>query len=86
MNIDAKVEKYREEVPDLTPVEERAIRDDAAAAVKTVIKYYYNHDLQRKTEAREALRRAAKCSASLQEDGMADVVLENLWNILVGND
>lgn len=57
------------------------------AQTATVTKYYAYHAPDRKAAARDALRRVAKCDGSLhKEDGMADVALENLWNILVGNN
>lgn len=57
-----------------------------AAQTAKVTKFYAYHAPERKAAAREALRRFAKSDALLhKEDGMADVALENLWNILIGN-
>lgn len=56
------------------------------AQTATVTKYYAYHAPERKAAARDALRRIGKSDSYKTEDGMADVALENLWNILVGND
>ncbi len=75
---------------------DQAIRDGStvdlteyeyAAQTAVVTKFYAYHPADRKAAAREALRRVAKSDAILHsEDGMADVALENIWNILVRND
>lgn len=57
-----------------------------AAETATVTKYYYYQDAERKKAARASLRRVAKSDGLLhKEDGMADVALEEIWNLLVGN-
>ena len=56
-----------------------------AAEHKVVQKFYYYHPAERKRAAREALRRATKYDFYCKEDGMADVLLEDIWNILAGN-
>lgn len=56
------------------------------AQTATVTKFYYYHDESRKRAAREYLRRFAQSDHLLhKEDGMANVALEGLWNILVNN-
>lgn len=47
--------------------------------------FYFYHDPERKKIAREALRRIGKTDLYQKEDGMADVALEEIWNILLGN-
>ena len=64
---------------DLTELEFRA-------QTATVTKFYYYLPPERKAQARATLRRYAKSDASLhREDVMADVALEELWNILLDN-
>lgn len=58
---------------------------ELAVQTATVTKYYYYHPENRKAQARTALRRIADSKFFRTEDGMADVALEELWNILVGN-
>lgn len=61
--------------------------DAAAIAAETVsaTKYYYYHDAQRKARARDTLRHMTRAFAFREDDGLADVVIEQIWNQLVGN-
>lgn len=67
--------------------EEQAEREERVAAQTVVVtKFWYYHPSERKAKAREALRHLANCESYKKEDGMADVFLEGLWNIMSGNN
>jgi hypothetical protein len=57
---------------------------DAELAKETAVvqRFYYYMPPERKKAARDELRRATQYDAYRKEDGMADVLLEQLWNIL----
>jgi hypothetical protein len=65
----------------LKPDDEAAM----AAETKVVQRCYYYFPESKKAVAREQLRAIAKGELFKTEDGMADVALELLWNILAGN-
>lgn len=59
---------------------------EAAAKTITVGAFYFYHPAERKARARKALRHIANCESYKKEDGMADVFLEWLWNIMSGSN
>jgi hypothetical protein len=56
----------------------------AAAETVTVGAFYYYHDADRKEAARDALRRFARSDDFRHNNIEADVVIEQVWNALVG--
>lgn len=71
---------------DVMPSQFESSEEDARNAARTITvqEYYYFFPPERKKAAREALRHSASFK-HIKEDGMADVALEQLWNILAGN-
>lgn len=50
-----------------------------------VTRYFCNLSEERKASARQALRKAAEGYRFRSEDGEANIILENLWNLMVGH-
>lgn len=58
---------------------------ELAAQRETVGKFYYWLPGEKKKAARDLLRHLTKHDDFRQRDGSADVVLEAIWNALLGN-
>ncbi len=59
----------------------------SAAQTAVVTKFWFYHPAERKAQARDALRQVIESSFRRDaEDGMIDVHLEALWNIMAGNN
>lgn len=58
---------------------------EAASATSTVKSFFYYHDPQRKEVARNILRQQTEYDRYQSDDGAANVILESIWNALLGN-
>lgn len=65
--------------------EARMTYAELAALTIPITKFYFYHDKERKAAGRAALRNYLFSETARDEDGMADVALEKIWNALVDN-
>jgi hypothetical protein len=65
----------------------RAGKPPPNSATVTAVAFYAYHPGERKARAREALRHTIESAFRRNEtDGMIDVYLEGLWNIMAGHN